>query len=253
MQFKSILATLATAVTVVLAADNAFTSPAFGQVVNVGDSITLKWNPTTGGKVNLVLRRGGANDLVTLGPIASGIDNTGTYTWKPDSALSTNTDYSVEIQDASNINNVNFTPYFTVLATGEGITSSASTGTAATSTAASSAASDASSDASSESATATSKSEASSQASAASTKASSAASSAAASSHASSAAASSGASSAASHASSHASTLATSAATSSAAATSAAISSTSKSNGAAIVPANAILALGAAAAGAILL
>ncbi|KAF5126823.1 hypothetical protein DV495_003164 [Geotrichum candidum] len=254
MQFKSILASLVTAATVVLAADNAFTSPAFGQVVNVGDSITLKWNPTTSGKVNLILRKGGSNDLVTIGPIASGIDNSGTYTWSPESNLKTNTDYSVEIQDASNTDNVNFTPYFTVLAIGEGITSSATTETAT-----GSASTKASSAASTESADASTSAESSGSASA--TSAASSAASSAVSSGASSAAASSGASSAASsHASSHASsrssassTLATSAAASSGATTTAASTSAATSNAAAVAPANAILALGAAAAGAILL
>ncbi|KAF5104631.1 hypothetical protein DV451_000544 [Geotrichum candidum] len=261
MQFKSILASLVTAATVVLAADNAFTSPAFGQVVNVGNSITLKWNPTTSGKVNLILRKGGANDLVTIGPIASGIDNSGTFTWSPDSDLKTNTDYSVEIQDASNTDNVNFTPYFTVLAIGEGITSSGTeTATGSASTRASSAASTESADASTSAESSGSASATSAASSAASSGASSAASSAA-SSGASSAAASSGASSAASsHASSHASsrgsassTLATSAAASSGATSTAASTSAATSNAAAVAPANAILALGAAAAGAILL
>ena len=221
MQFKSILASLVTAATVVLAADNAFTSPAFGQVVNVGNSITLKWNPTTSGKVNLILRKGGANDLVTIGPIASGIDNSGTFTWSPDSDLKTNTDYSVEIQDASNTDNVNFTPYFTVLAIGEGITSSGTeTATGSASTRASSAASTESADASTSAESSGSASATSAASSAASSGASSAASSAA-----SSGASSAAASSAAPSSAAPSSAAASSAAPSSAAASSAAPSS----------------------------
>lgn len=222
MQLKTIYATLAS-VAAVLALDNAFVSPGFGQVVNVGETVTFTWNPTTGGKVNLILRSGGANDLTVLGPIASGVDNTGSFVWSPDSNLKTNTDYSVEIQDAANTNNVNFSPYFTILALGQGITSSGASSAAPSSTASSSSGGSSSAPASS-----------------------TASSSAASSSHASS----SGSSSTMKSSSSASSSSAASSAASSSASSSA---SPAHSNAAVVGPANAVLALGAAAVGAILL
>lgn len=53
--------------------------------------------------------------LSTVTDIVSNIPNTGIYTWTPNSAVKTFTDYVVEIQDVSNLQNSNYSPYFTIM------------------------------------------------------------------------------------------------------------------------------------------
>lgn len=125
MFFKSttILLTVAMTSLLVAAADNSIIQPSWGQVFNVGEDAIIRWTPTTAGPVNLILRRGGASDLAVVSTIAYKAHNSGEYIWSLDSKLKTNTDYSIEIQDANNVQNSNFSPYFTILAIGQGITS----------------------------------------------------------------------------------------------------------------------------------
>ena len=132
------------------AGPNSVVQPTLGQVFNLSPShieaaggLTIRWTPTTQGPVNLILRRGGASNLNVVGTIATGVENTGEFVWTPTTAdpnessdknlgssssknvkkifapfmksVQTNTDYTVEIQDASDISNTNFSPYFTIL------------------------------------------------------------------------------------------------------------------------------------------
>jgi hypothetical protein len=109
------------------ALDNGFLNPAFGQVVNANDNLQVLWTPTPGvGNVNLILRQGYAESLKILYTIVSDTANSGTYTWAVPPTQSTNTDYTIEIQEVANTTNQNFSPYFTILGVGQGITSTSS-------------------------------------------------------------------------------------------------------------------------------
>uniref|UniRef100_A0A060TGP9 ARAD1D25036p n=1 Tax=Blastobotrys adeninivorans TaxID=409370 RepID=A0A060TGP9_BLAAD len=118
---------------VAAAASNAIHKPSYGQVVNAGSTFTIEWDATGGDKVNLVLRDGKSDALKTVGDIAKGVDNTGSYDWEVDSDLDTNTDYSIMIENQSNSSDINYSPYFTVLATGAGYTSSSNSSSVTTS------------------------------------------------------------------------------------------------------------------------
>ncbi|KAF2667873.1 hypothetical protein BT63DRAFT_457174 [Microthyrium microscopicum] len=91
MQFKSLLTILATALTLINAEDapsgNAFAHPDGGEQVPVGKPFTIKWTPSTPGKVSLYLLRGPGNNLQPAGTIVEGIDNTGSYDWTPPTTL----------------------------------------------------------------------------------------------------------------------------------------------------------------------
>jgi hypothetical protein len=113
--------TLCTAALAV-AADNPIKTPGWGNVVNAGNRIQIQWVPTTHGNVNIVLREGSQQNLKTVDTITSNYPNTGTFVWETPQDINTNTDYSIEIQDATDTKNSNFSPYFTILAVGEGIT-----------------------------------------------------------------------------------------------------------------------------------
>lgn len=201
-----------------LAANNAFLTPGWGNVVNADSSYTITWTPSSSGNVNLILLQGGSQNLTTLYTIASNIPNSGSYTWAVPATAKTNTDYSIMIQDSSNHGETNYSPYFTILGVGQGITSSTLSTMTATAPNPSQSASSAYASASS-----------------------GASPSSAATSGASSAAAASGTSSASGSASS--SGTATASSSGSASTTTAAASSTASSGGASIRPAYAVAAL----------
>lgn len=94
---------------------NPIIKPSWGTVGKTGKSMDITWKPTTSGKVNLILRGGDSKDLDTLYTIASNVDNTGSYKWDISDKTSTQTSYSIEIQDADNEDSANYSPYFTIL------------------------------------------------------------------------------------------------------------------------------------------
>lgn len=59
MRFISIVAALVAAV----AAQNPFSYPVNGQTINAGDTVNLRWAPSTPGTVTLVVRNGNPSDL----------------------------------------------------------------------------------------------------------------------------------------------------------------------------------------------
>ncbi|ANB15827.1 putative GPI anchored protein [Sugiyamaella lignohabitans] len=219
--------------------DNSIVTPGWGQTANANDVLKITWNPTTSGNVNLVLRQGGSQDLTTLYTIASNIANSGSYTWNIPANQGTNTDYSIEIVPVDNSDESNFSPYFTILGVGQGITSSSAASGSATSTdSQSSVASSASASASGTSSDSTSSATTSGSASASATDSSSTDS-----------ATSSGAttgSSLSTKAKAAVSTSAQSSAATSAATTSASASKSAATGAAAVQPVNAAVALGAA-------
>ncbi|OCL02947.1 hypothetical protein AOQ84DRAFT_400919 [Glonium stellatum] len=66
--------------------------PGLNEIVPVGKPYAITWNPTTTGTITILLLRGPSTNVVPLGaPIASGIDNTGTYEWTPPTTLEPDT------------------------------------------------------------------------------------------------------------------------------------------------------------------
>jgi hypothetical protein len=62
------------------------------QIVPVGKPYAITWTPTTTGPVTILLLRGPSTNVVPIGaPIASGIDNTGTFEWTPPTTLEADT------------------------------------------------------------------------------------------------------------------------------------------------------------------
>ncbi|KAK8166310.1 Ser-Thr-rich glycosyl-phosphatidyl-inositol-anchored membrane family-domain-containing protein [Phyllosticta citrichinensis] len=69
---------------------NAIYLPGTGSIVPVGKPFDITWNPTTpysGGTVSLYLCKGPSSNCVTVGPIATGTENDGLYSWTPETSL----------------------------------------------------------------------------------------------------------------------------------------------------------------------
>ncbi|KAG9827376.1 hypothetical protein KCU98_g19171, partial [Aureobasidium melanogenum] len=155
-----------------LAADNAFTNSDFTGIT-AGKTFDIKWNPTTGGTVSLILRSGANNNLTPGVYVAQGISNSGSYSWSVPDDITRGSDYALEIVDDQDTSKTNYTPQFVIDSTN---TVASSTSYISQSASASSAASSGVSSANSSASKASSS--ASSSASSASSSASSAASSA---------------------------------------------------------------------------
>lgn len=125
VSFKTVLACAALAVGSVMATGNILVNPLLGQVVNAGSKFQITWTPSGNDNVNLVLRKGDSAALNVVSTIATDIPNKGSYEWTVDKSLASGTDYAIEIQDTNNIADSNYSPYFTILTSGQGITSSA--------------------------------------------------------------------------------------------------------------------------------
>ncbi|KAL1633626.1 hypothetical protein SLS56_002774 [Neofusicoccum ribis] len=96
------------------AAENAFIVPTDGFSPVAGKSIDLKWDPTAGKTVTLVLRSGASNDLKEGSPIAEKIDNSGSYTWAVPSDVVRGSDYTIEIINDDDPTETNYFPYFVI-------------------------------------------------------------------------------------------------------------------------------------------
>ncbi|KAK6513889.1 hypothetical protein TWF506_008320 [Arthrobotrys conoides] len=99
---------------------NTFTAPLAGDIVTAGSAFQVRWINLDGGIVNLVLVRGTPNSLKTIGALAAGIPNVGVFNWNVPANLDAGTDYSIEIQSGAE---KNFTPLFTIINPGPGLTS----------------------------------------------------------------------------------------------------------------------------------
>ncbi|KAK5694363.1 hypothetical protein LTR17_024882 [Elasticomyces elasticus] len=91
---------------------NPFNVPNGGYSVTAGSPTDLTWNPTTSGTVTLILRSGPSSNLIAGTVIASSIDNSGSYTWTPDTSITRGSDYTVQIVSDDDSSQTNFTPYF---------------------------------------------------------------------------------------------------------------------------------------------
>jgi hypothetical protein len=71
---------------------NPITKPGLSEIVPAGKPYTITWTPTTTGPVTILLLRGPSTNVVPIGgPIASSIDNTGTFEWTPPTTLEPDT------------------------------------------------------------------------------------------------------------------------------------------------------------------
>ncbi|BCS03814.1 GPI anchored serine-threonine rich family protein [Aspergillus luchuensis] len=121
------------------ASDNPFNVPEGGYTFTAGSPTTLTWDPTTNGTVTLRLQWGAVFTTTTGDLIAGSIDNSGSYSWTPSADLAARSDYTVEIIDDDNTDDVNYTPRFSVSgATGAVTTSTASSTTSSASSTSSS-------------------------------------------------------------------------------------------------------------------
>ncbi|KAL5365809.1 Ser-Thr-rich glycosyl-phosphatidyl-inositol-anchored membrane family-domain-containing protein [Aspergillus floccosus] len=118
------------------AADNAnpFNIPTEGYTFTAGKPTTLTWQPNTQGSVTLRLQWGSVLTPQSGSVIAQGIANSGSFTWTPPANLAAQPDYTIEIIDDSNTNEVNYLPRFTVAGATAVATHSAATTTSAATT-----------------------------------------------------------------------------------------------------------------------
>ncbi|EEH34722.1 GPI anchored serine-threonine rich protein [Paracoccidioides lutzii Pb01] len=66
---------------------NPISRPGLLELVPVGQPYTITWQPSTPGKVSLLLLRGPSNNVKYLDTIADSVSNTGTYIWTPPTSL----------------------------------------------------------------------------------------------------------------------------------------------------------------------
>lgn len=77
---------------------NAIYEPGLNSIVPVGKPFSITWEPTTEGKISLVLLHGPSTNVVPIATIAESIDNSGSYSWTPSTSLApNNTYYGIEL------------------------------------------------------------------------------------------------------------------------------------------------------------
>jgi len=114
---------------------NPIVAPLGNEDIKAGEATTIKWTPTTGDTVTLILREGtDANDLGTLTTIAANVDNSGSFEWTPSADLVDAGDYSIQI--TSDRETSNYSPMFSIESDNKA--SSTSSSSTSTSTASSS-------------------------------------------------------------------------------------------------------------------
>lgn len=112
MQYSTLIALLsAPLLALAQSGANPFNIPPEGLSAAADEPLTLSWKPTTDSTVTLVLRSGSSNNLNEGTEIASGIENSGSFTWTPTNDLTRGSDYTIEIIDDANPSNTNYTPY----------------------------------------------------------------------------------------------------------------------------------------------
>jgi hypothetical protein len=77
---------------------NPISRPGLNEIVPAGVPYTITWNPTTTGTISLALLRGPAENIVEIGTIASGIQNSGSFQWTPSTSLQADvTHYGIKL------------------------------------------------------------------------------------------------------------------------------------------------------------
>jgi hypothetical protein len=105
-------------------AANVITSVTASTNLVPGQPFTITWQPDSSSTISLILRKGDASNLDTVGYIANNIPNTGTYTWYPENTLPGGSDYALEI--LSTDGTPNYSHFFGI--SNAGVTASATTG-----------------------------------------------------------------------------------------------------------------------------
>ncbi|BFZ62149.1 hypothetical protein YB2330_003231 [Saitoella coloradoensis] len=118
----------------VLAQENAILAPSAGSEIAAGQDFLIRWSPTTTGSVTLTLRKGDPNNFDTIGTIASGLNNNGSYTWAVRDTLTPADDYAVQITDDTD-ESTNYSHLFSIVS-GSTSSSAAASASAASSSAA---------------------------------------------------------------------------------------------------------------------
>lgn len=80
---------------------NPITRP-LNEIVPACAPFTITWTKTSSNKVSLVLLKGPSTNVVPIGDIVKGIDNSGSYEWTPEASLEATTDatgYGLKIVD----------------------------------------------------------------------------------------------------------------------------------------------------------
>lgn len=94
--------------------ENPFTNSDFDGIT-AGESFTVTWTPTTDSTVTLKLVQGDPGQLQPVAVIEANLDNSGSYTWTPDSTLPKGSDYALQIVDDANPEeNFNYTLQFPI-------------------------------------------------------------------------------------------------------------------------------------------
>lgn len=111
---KFALATLAALATAVLAG-NEFSHPTEGDVLKSGETFKVEWKPDgETKKVNLYLRKGDPDNLDNVLTISKNLDNQGGVKWSVPKSVEEGDQYAIEIEDAENSENVNYSNQFTI-------------------------------------------------------------------------------------------------------------------------------------------
>lgn len=93
----------------------AITQPSYGEVVNAGQSYTIRWAPSLAiPVVDILLREGNMADLANEDVIAHGVPNTGEFKWSVPMNLATSVAMSVMVHDSRDPTIANYSPYFTI-------------------------------------------------------------------------------------------------------------------------------------------
>ncbi|KAF5092791.1 hypothetical protein D0Z03_002695 [Geotrichum reessii] len=114
MKFSTAIFALSSAVGAF--AINSFTTPIGNETLHAGDTFIIRWNNTNGGDtVDLLLKKGNASNLETALTISTGLKNVGAVRWFLPEDLYTGSDYALQITNKDNANDINYSPFFTII------------------------------------------------------------------------------------------------------------------------------------------
>ncbi|KAL1736454.1 hypothetical protein EV714DRAFT_232548 [Schizophyllum commune] len=91
---------------------NVFVAPLEGDIVVAGEPFDFRWANLDGDRINLVLVKGNLDDLETVGALAEGISNAGSYTTAVPQSIPAGNDYAIELQWGAERT---YTPHFTIV------------------------------------------------------------------------------------------------------------------------------------------
>ncbi|KAF5107709.1 hypothetical protein DV453_002862 [Geotrichum candidum] len=114
MKFSTALFALSSAIGAF--AVNSFTTPIGNETLTAGETFIIRWNNTNGGDtVDLFLKKGNASNLETALTISTGLKNVGAVRWFLPEDLYTGSDYALQITNKDDTNDINYSPFFTIV------------------------------------------------------------------------------------------------------------------------------------------